>query len=247
MATAEELLRDFNRGTPENAVRRVEGALGHLQHNIMPFIKKELPPHLFAELTEMVNHLDAFFHYVYPVVEPIAYRQLGDSVLISKRARERFHDHEQFFKAECDSLAENYLAVSEGQRDNIRDLRNLSSSLVELIYQEDQIRSQIYLAAAIGENLRESFIKFGDTELDTVTHHFKELANALEIGQDQLGRRSAYNGILEFLGVILEKREREHELSEAMHAQLRSAMEKASMSMGALSVDIFEDLHSSYR
>jgi len=247
MATAEELLRDFNRGTPENAVRRVEGALGHLQHNLMPCIKKELHPHLFAELTEMVNHLDAFFHYVYPVVEPIAYRQLGDSVLISKSARDRFDDHDQLFTAECEALAENYIAVAEGQNENPRDLRNLSTFLVELIYQEDQIRSQIYLAAAICESLRESFIKFGETELDTVTHHFKELANALQIGQDQLGRSSAYNRFLEFLGGILEKREREHELSEAMHAQLRSAMEKASMSMGALSVDIFEDLHSSYR
>ena len=94
MATVTQILEDFNRRMPENVVREMEN---HIYENsaLLETIAEHLPNKKMAELNQNIAYLVAFFNYVSPLIEPIAYCRIDEVFLIREGTKHRLQAQQE--------------------------------------------------------------------------------------------------------------------------------------------------------
>ena len=94
MATVTQILEDFNRRMPENVIREMEN---HIYENcaLLETIAEHLPNKKMAELNQNIAYLVAFFNYVSPLIEPIAYCRIDQVFLIREGTKHRLQAQQE--------------------------------------------------------------------------------------------------------------------------------------------------------
>ncbi len=88
METMTEIVENFNTRMPENVVRQMENII-HENLILVATLAEHLPTEKYDQLSQSLNYLIAFFNYVYPFVEPIAYGRLDQTFLVREESRQR--------------------------------------------------------------------------------------------------------------------------------------------------------------
>ena len=88
MATMTEIVEDFNTRMPENVVRQMENII-HENSVLLATLAEHLPAEKHDQLSQSLNYLIAFFNYVSPFIEPIAYGRLDETFLVRQESRQR--------------------------------------------------------------------------------------------------------------------------------------------------------------
>jgi len=87
MTTLNEKLNELNTRYPEGVVRDMENLIHEMDKHLNQ-IENQLEPEDYKRLTSNYEYLKAFFLYVYPLIEPIAYCRIDETVLVSKQTKE---------------------------------------------------------------------------------------------------------------------------------------------------------------
>jgi len=126
MTSLNEKLDQFNTGSPESVVRYMENIIREMDTQLSQ-IKNQLEPADYERLTSNYEYLKAFFLYVYPLIEPMAYCRIDETVLVTKQTKETIN--------ELGERVENMLRNSESL-DSIYDLTKTLTKNLENRYRE---------------------------------------------------------------------------------------------------------------
>jgi hypothetical protein len=126
MTPLNEKLDQFNTGHPESVVRYVENIICEMDKHLIQ-IENQLEPADYERLTSNYEYLKAFFLYVYPLIEPMAYCRIDETVLVSKQTKETIN--------ELSERVKNMLRNSESL-ESIYDLTKTLTKNLENRYRE---------------------------------------------------------------------------------------------------------------
>ena len=88
METMIEIVEDFNTRMPENVVRQMEHII-HENSVLLTTLAEHLPAEELNRLSQLLTYLIAFFNYVSPFIEPVAYGRLDETCLIKEATKQR--------------------------------------------------------------------------------------------------------------------------------------------------------------
>jgi len=87
MTTLNEKLNQLNACYPEAVVRLMENIIHEMEKHLNQ-ISNKVEPEDFERLMSNYEYLKAFFLYVYPLIEPIAYCHLDQTILLGEDGKD---------------------------------------------------------------------------------------------------------------------------------------------------------------
>jgi hypothetical protein len=91
MTTLNQKLEQFKTQYPEGVVRDMENIIREMEKHLNK-IENQIGLADYELLKSNYEYLKAFFLYVYPLIEPLAYCRIDETVLVSKQTKETINE-----------------------------------------------------------------------------------------------------------------------------------------------------------